>query len=99
MAPFVAALEHAAGRKALVFGKPAEAFFRAAVELQGLPANEIAMIGDGIETDIEGAQKAGLRGILVRTGKFRESDLEGGIIPDAVLDSVADLPEWWKKNS
>ena len=32
VAPFVAALENASGRQALVFGKPALAFFHAAAE-------------------------------------------------------------------
>ncbi len=92
--PFVAALERATGRKAVVLGKPAESFFRAAVDRLGLKASEILMIGDDIETDIAGAQQAGLSAVLLRTGKFRESDLEGPITPDAVLDSIADLPTW-----
>jgi phospholysine phosphohistidine inorganic pyrophosphate phosphatase len=96
VAPFVAALEHATGRSARVFGKPAAQFYLAAVEQTGSPAHETVMIGDGIETDVEAAQRAGLKGVLVRTGKFRESDLEGDIAPDAVLDSIADLPGWWK---
>jgi phospholysine phosphohistidine inorganic pyrophosphate phosphatase len=96
VAPFIAALEHATGRKALVFGKPATAFFNAAAEKLGLPAAQIVMIGDSIETDVAGAQQAGMKGILVRTGKFRQSDLEGGIAPDAVLDSICDLPAWWE---
>ena len=94
-APFVVALEHAAERKALVFGKPAEAFYRAAAERLDLPASKIAMVGDGIETDIDGAQQAGMKGILLRTGKFRPSDLNGGVTPDAVLNSIRDLPAWW----
>ena len=96
VAPFVAALECATGRKALIFGKPAELFFRAAALHLGLPPGEIVMIGDGIETDVEGAQNAGLKGVLVRTGKFRISDLHGPVKPDAVLDSIRDLPEWWE---
>ncbi len=96
VAPFIAALEHATGRKALVFGKPDRRFFHAAVERLGLPAHEIMMIGDGIETDVEGAQEAGLKGALVRTGKFQDSDLQGRVIPDTVLDSIADLPDYWK---
>jgi phospholysine phosphohistidine inorganic pyrophosphate phosphatase len=95
VAPFVAALEHATRKKALIFGKPAETFFHAAVERLDLPAHDVVMIGDGIETDVEGAQKAGLKGALVRTGKFRETDLGGSIHPDAVLNSIADLPSWW----
>ena len=94
--PFVAALERATGRKAMVLGKPAESFFRTAVGSLGLKAGEIVMIGDDIETDIAGAQRVGMSAILMRTGKFRNSDLEGTIIPDAVLDSIADLPDWIK---
>ena len=41
--------------------------------------------------DVRAAQRAGLRGVLVRTGKFREKDLAGGLAPTLVLDSVADL--------
>ena len=33
------------------------------------------MVGDDIVNDIEGAQAAGLTGVLVRTGKFRDADL------------------------
>jgi HAD superfamily hydrolase (TIGR01458 family) len=97
VAPFIAALEHASGRKALVFGKPAEPFFRAAVEQLHLPKDEIVMVGDDIVTDIAGAQRAGLKSVLVRTGKFRPLDLEGAITPDAVLDSVRELPTWWER--
>jgi phospholysine phosphohistidine inorganic pyrophosphate phosphatase len=94
--PFVAALERATGRKALIFGKPAESFFAAAVRHLGLPASEIVMVGDDIETDVAGAQRSNLRGVLLRTGKFRQSDLEGMTVPDAVLNSVRDLPDWWE---
>ncbi len=94
VAPFVAALEHATGRKALVFGKPAVPFFNAAVERLCLPARAIVMVGDDINTDIAGAQKAGLKSVLVRTGKYRPSDIEGTIKPDAVLDSIRDFPDW-----
>jgi ribonucleotide monophosphatase NagD (HAD superfamily) len=55
------------------------------------------MLGDDIETDIAGAQHAGLRGGLVRTGKFRPSDLDGPVRPYLVLDSIAALPAWWER--
>jgi phospholysine phosphohistidine inorganic pyrophosphate phosphatase len=97
VAPFVAALEHAIGRKALVLGKPAAEFFQAAADRLGFPNREILMVGDDIETDIAGAQSAGMRAALVRTGKFRELDLAGPVKPDAVLDSVAELPAWWAR--
>ena len=69
--PFVAALEFASRRKATVFGKPARAFFDAAVTGLGLPPGAVAMIGDDAEADVGGAMAAGLAGVLVRTGKYR----------------------------
>lgn len=97
VAPFVAALEHATGRKALVLGKPDAKFFQAAADRLGLPNGEILMMGDDIETDIAGAQLAGMQAALVRTGKFRQLDLERPVKPDVVLDSVAELLPWWER--
>ena len=96
VAPFIKALEHAADCEAVVMGKPANAFFDAAIRKLGTSAAEVVMIGDDIRGDVGGAQAAGLAGVLVRTGKFRPKDLEGEVRPDAVLDSVADLPQWWE---
>jgi phospholysine phosphohistidine inorganic pyrophosphate phosphatase len=96
VAPFIKALEHAADCEAVVMGKPAEAFFHAGVRKLGVSRAETVMIGDDVRGDVGGAQEAGLAGILVRTGKFRPRDLENGIRPEAVLDSVADLPRWWE---
>ena len=53
------------------------------------------MIGDDLVGDIDGAHHAGLAATLVKMGKFRESDLDSSIRPDATLDSIADLPNWW----
>lgn len=99
VAPFIKALEHASDCEAVVMGKPAEAFFDAAVAKLGVPHQEVVMVGDDVRGDVGGAQAAGLAGILVRTGKFRKTDLEGEVIPDAVLDSVADLPRWWDNHA
>jgi HAD superfamily hydrolase (TIGR01458 family) len=98
VAPFIKALEYAADCEAVVMGKPAKAFFEAALRVLGTKTTETVMIGDDIHSDVAGAQAAGLTGILVRTGKFRTADLDGAVRPDAVLGSVADLPEWWDKH-
>ncbi|MDT8282000.1 MAG: TIGR01458 family HAD-type hydrolase [Gammaproteobacteria bacterium] len=95
--PMIKAFEYATGKKAVVTGKPAKEFFQAALDLLGKEDN-IIMIGDDIRGDIEASQQAGLKAILVRTGKYTEADLNSGIIPDIILDSVAQLPEWWMKN-
>ncbi len=94
---FAHALSYAAGVDPVVLGKPAEPFFRVALDRLGVSAGETWMIGDDIRGDVQGAQRAGLRGALVRTGKFQPSDLNSGIRPDAVLDSIADLPRWWER--
>lgn len=92
--PFVAALEYASGQEAVVIGKPSSEFFRLAAASLELPPEHILMVGDDVEADVGGAQAAGLRGALVRTGKFREDVLqESGVEPDAILDSVAELPQ------
>jgi HAD superfamily hydrolase (TIGR01458 family) len=92
---FVRALEYAAGRTAVVVGKPDPAFYATAVDALGLEAGQVVMVGDDIRNDVEGAQRACLTGVLVRTGKFSASDLTAEVSPDAVLDSIADLPGWW----
>ena len=95
---FVDALEYASGTKAQVVGKPSKTFFNTAIESMGLERDEVVMVGDDIESDIAGAQEAGIRAILVKTGKYRPTDLEGAIFPDAVIDSIADLPSLLEKN-
>jgi len=94
--PMVKAFEYATGKTAVVTGKPAQDFYRTAVELVG--GGDVLMIGDDIRGDVEAAQQAGLKAILVRTGKFTETDLTLGIEPDAMLNSVTELPGWWQKN-
>ena len=92
VAPFVAALECATGRQAVVTGKPAATFFLQAAALLGLAPGDLLMVGDDLRADALGARRAGLRSALVRTGKFRPRDLETSDRPDWVLDSVRDLP-------
>jgi HAD superfamily hydrolase (TIGR01458 family) len=92
--PFVSALEYATGREAEVVGKPSPAFFELALGELGVSADRAAMVGDDVEADVGGAMDAGLAGILVRTGKYREDLVrESGIEPTATVDSIADLPE------
>ncbi|OPY39023.1 MAG: putative HAD-hydrolase [Methanoregula sp. PtaU1.Bin051] len=92
--PFVAALEFATGKSATIMGKPSRQFFDMALRDMGLPADQVAMIGDDIITDIAGARKAGMRAVLVRTGKYSKSALDGAAIkPTAVIDSIAKIGE------
>ena len=93
--PFVYALELATGQHATALGKPNRAFFEQALLTIGVQPHEAVMVGDDIENDISGAQRAGLRGVLVCTGKHRaDSPLLQQIHPDAILPSIVDLPRW-----
>src|SRR5215208_3761471 len=87
--PFITALATAAGTRAIVVGKPAAAFFRQAIRDIGLPATELAMIGDDARNDLAPARRLGLLGVLVRTGKPVGPAEEAQA--DVVVDSVTDL--------
>jgi HAD superfamily hydrolase (TIGR01458 family) len=104
---YVAALEYATERRALVAGKPSRAFFgegvRMLAQLSGrgapsrLSSGEVAMVGDDLWNDIRGAQKAGLRGVFVRSGKHGDAELtravgeRGGRAPTAVAPSIVEV--------
>jgi HAD superfamily hydrolase (TIGR01458 family) len=90
---FVAGLEYATGKQAIVIGKPSWDFFRLTVTSLGLTAAKVAIVGDDIESDVGGGQAAGLKGVLVQTGKYREELVrQSAVQPDHVIASIADLP-------
>jgi HAD superfamily hydrolase (TIGR01458 family) len=90
---YLLGLERASGTSAVVCGKPSPEFFRRALDLLGTAAERTAMVGDDIETDVLAAQRLGLTGILVRTGKFRSADVDSAVgRPDHVIESIAALP-------
>lgn len=90
---FAAALEYATGQTATLVGKPAAEFFQTALAGGAALPSETLVVGDDLESDVGGAQGAGMLGALVRTGKFRPEELaRRAISPDAVLDSIADVP-------
>jgi HAD superfamily hydrolase (TIGR01458 family) len=92
---FVAALEHATGKKAHVVGKPNPAFFEMGSALLDASTNELVMVGDDLINDIEGAQNTGYHAVLVQTGKYRKAIVEQSeIIPDGIITSVAALPNY-----
>ena len=90
--PFVAALEYASGRRAACVGKPERAFFELALRNLGLPPEGVAMVGDDPELDVGGARAAGLRAILVETGRYGPGTAPSAR-PDLILKSLARLPE------
>jgi HAD superfamily hydrolase (TIGR01458 family) len=90
---YIVGLEEAAQTRATICGKPERTYFDVALEMLGVEAARAAMVGDDVVNDVLGAQGAGLTGVLVRTGKYREGDedrVDGR--PDHVLASFADVP-------
>jgi len=95
---FVAGLEFASGVEATVLGKPSRAYFEAALEALDAEPELTWMVGDDLESDIAGAQRFGLKTVLVRTGKFRPDQLERStVVPDAVVSSIGFLPDWLER--
>ncbi|MEX2274803.1 MAG: TIGR01458 family HAD-type hydrolase [Actinomycetota bacterium] len=88
---YVEALEKASGKEAMVCGKPSRTFFEAALAGTGAEPGRAMMVGDDIRNDVLAAQETGMTGVLVRTGKFREEDLEVGEA-NHVIGGVGELP-------
>jgi HAD superfamily hydrolase (TIGR01458 family) len=96
---FVAGLEFAAETEATILGKPSPAYFKAALDALEAEAELTWMVGDDLEGDVVGAHRHGMKTILVRTGKFRPDDVERSRVqPDAIVSSIAQLPDWLEAN-
>jgi HAD superfamily hydrolase (TIGR01458 family) len=91
---FLTGVEQAGGVTATMTGKPAPTFFTSALAHLDADAESALMIGDDVASDVVGAQQAGIRGVLVKTGKYLPRDVEKAALPpDHVLDSFADVPD------
>ena len=90
--PFAAALEFATEKEAIVVGKPSQEFFGSALRDMGVEAEDAVMVGDDVVSDVGGAQAAGIRGVLVRTGKFRPQDeRHPRVKPDRIVDNLEQI--------
>ncbi len=95
----LAALEAATGVAPFVVGKPEPAIFDLALARMGVGKEGTAVIGDRLETDILGGQRAGLSTILVLSGATSRQELENSTIkPDLVFENVRQLYEIWPKS-
>ena len=91
---FVTLLETAAGKTAKIMGKPSETFFEIALDSLQLSPSEAIVVGDDITSDILGAQTMEMRSILVKTGKFKPSQLENPVAePTWMLENISELPQ------
>ena len=95
----IAAIQTATGVEPIVVGKPEPGLFEHGLRrLGGLSPEQVAMVGDRLDTDVIGGRRAGLRTILVLTGVTNPGEANAATAqPDAVvadLASVAHLLGW-----
>ncbi len=83
----VAALRHATGRSPVSTGKPDPTMHRETVERSG--AERPIVVGDRLDTDIEGANAVGCSSLLVLSGVTSAADLIAAA-PDARPTYIAD---------
>jgi NagD protein len=92
-------IEEATGIKAFVIGKPGPVMMRSARKALGLETAETTVIGDTMDTDIQGGVQMGYKTILVLSGITRKEDLKNyAFRPDLVVDSVKEIKfplPWW----
>lgn len=94
---FIDGLEYATNTQATMIGKPSADFFSAVLTDMQLPPEQVLMIGDDIDADVGGAQASKIGGVLVRTGKYRQTYADNSAIkPKITIDSIADLPKLLK---
>jgi len=89
---FVHMIATAANVAPTIFGKPSKEYFLQALKRLDIPASETIVIGDDIETDIQGAHNANMRGILVKTGKgLSYNSSVKGPIPYKIINSISSI--------
>ncbi len=92
-------IEEASGRKAFVTGKPSPVMMRSARKYLGLETAETTVVGDTMETDIEGGIQMGYKTILVLSGIAKKEDISHyAFKPDLVVSTVEQIQfplKWW----
>lgn len=89
---YLAFIEAATNRQPVVVGKPGRAIFDEALARLGAGRDETAMVGDRLETDIAGAQAAGLKTIMLLSGVTSRQKLDtSDVKPDFVYDDIEEL--------
>lgn len=94
----LAALEASTGQKPRIIGKPEPTMFEMALRRLGVAPQEALMVGDRLETDILGAERAGMLTALMMSGVTNEETLaRSDIQPDAVFAHVGALLDTWRR--
>jgi HAD superfamily hydrolase (TIGR01450 family) len=96
-AMITAAIAKASGARPIVVGKPSHAAVRAMGRRLGVPAREIAVVGDDFRLDIALGRLGRSKTVLVRSGISASLDLNSvpeARRPDVTIDTVAELLPW-----
>ena len=94
---FVQLIAYAANVEPIIFGKPSKAFFNEALKKLGIESEETLVVGDDIESDIQGAIKSGIKAFLVKTGKGSiYENKKISIKPNKIIDSFPSLLDYLK---
>jgi HAD superfamily hydrolase (TIGR01450 family) len=92
-----AAIAKASSARPIVVGKPSRAAVREMERRLGVPATEIAVVGDDVRLEVALGRLGGSKTILVRSGISASLDLS--LVPethrpDVTVDTVAEMLEW-----
>jgi HAD superfamily hydrolase (TIGR01450 family) len=86
---FVKLLEQASNKDIIILGKPSIEYFSAGFSSLGAHPSGVTIIGDDYATDIIGAQNAGCKSVLLRSGKYKFGD-ENKCHPDRIANKLMD---------
>src|SRR5688500_13645467 len=89
IAATTAMIEEATGIRAFVVGKPGPVMMRSARKFIGLETAETTVIGDTMDTDIQGGVQMGYHTILVLSGISKNEELQKHAFkPDCIVNAV-----------
>lgn len=93
----LASLQASTGQEPFVIGKPEPIIFEMALAQLGTVPEHTLMVGDRLETDILGAQRADLKTALLWSGVTTPEILAASDIqPDVVFDDIVAMRQAWE---
>lgn len=99
IAATTAMIEEATGKKAFVIGKPGPVMMRSARKALGLETAYTTVVGDTMDTDIQGGVQMGYKTILILSGISKKDEVNYyAFKPDMMVDTVNDIKlplPWW----
>lgn len=85
-------IESVTGHRAVVMGMPQPLMYHLALERLGCSVSETTLIGDGLDTEIHGAQKMQIHTVVVLSGRATVSAIRRTPVkPDRIIRDIGDL--------